>query len=202
MIQAISLLLIAFLIFQMLKKYKLSIEYSGPFYEDDIDDKEIVNEKVFWQIVSDNYSSNYNTHIRNISEELRDLTNMDLQIFQNTMDLLMARSYTSELWNRVYCINLGCSDDCFKYFRTWMISQGKDIFYNTMKDPDYIKYFGRKELLQNYEGFGYVAYEIADQRGLTLVRNSLVAPYELQTPENITSIGIGGIFLSLITWFN
>ena len=40
MIQAISLLLIAFLIFQMLKKYKLSIEYSGPFYEDDIDDKE------------------------------------------------------------------------------------------------------------------------------------------------------------------
>ena len=71
-----------------------------------------------------------------------------------------------------------------------------------MKDPDYIKYFGRKELLQNYEGFGYVAYEIADQRGLTLVRNSLVAPYELQTPENITSIGIGGIFLSLITWFN
>lgn len=45
-------------------------------------------------------------------------------------------SYTHEVWAAVYIMNGGCSDDCFSYFRNWLIFQGKQVFMKALKDPD------------------------------------------------------------------
>lgn len=48
----------------------------------------------------------------------------------------LASSYSWELWGAAYIINGGCSDDCFDYFRGWLIMQGSAIFHSAVRDPD------------------------------------------------------------------
>src|ERR687887_129997 len=46
------------------------------------------------------------------------------------------RAYLWELWGAAYLINGGCSDDCFVYFRAWLIMQGRDVYERALSDPD------------------------------------------------------------------
>jgi hypothetical protein len=48
----------------------------------------------------------------------------------------LTRSYSWELWGAAYIINGGCSDDCFDYFRAWLIMQGSTVFQAAVRDPD------------------------------------------------------------------
>lgn len=48
----------------------------------------------------------------------------------------LARAYSWEVWGAAYLINGGCSDDCFEYFRAWLIMQGRTVFEKTLIDPD------------------------------------------------------------------
>ncbi len=49
----------------------------------------------------------------------------------------MRESYRNDLWAVAYIINGGCSDDCFDYFRGWVIAQGRDFFEAVMKSPEH-----------------------------------------------------------------
>jgi len=45
---------------------------------------------------------------------------------------------------------LGCSDDGFEYFRCWLISQGKDVFENALRNPDsLVKAFAKLKQTDN-----------------------------------------------------
>ena len=33
-------------------------------------------------------------------------------------------------------MNGGCSDDGFQYFRNWIISRGKEVYYAAKENPD------------------------------------------------------------------
>lgn len=202
MLQIASIILISILTFQIIKKSKLSKIYDGELLETQLEDKSIVDETKFWEIISNTSNTDYNTQIATLHTELSKLNNSELKLFQNTFDLLMTLSYKSELWNKAYAINLGCSDDCFEYFRTWLIAQGKDKFYSTLNNPNHLIYFGKKELVQNYEGIGYVAHEVAEKRRLTLKRHPTLPTYELHNPEIISNIGLSGILMTITTWFN
>jgi hypothetical protein len=46
------------------------------------------------------------------------------------------RAYTWELWGAAYVIDDGCSDDCFRDFRAYLISLGHDPYEAALKDPD------------------------------------------------------------------
>ncbi|WP_181149803.1 DUF4240 domain-containing protein [Arthrobacter sp. MYb227] len=43
--------------------------------------------------------------------------------------------YSWELWGAAYVLNGGCSDDCFDYFRNWVVGQGRDYFKAVQLDP-------------------------------------------------------------------
>ena len=40
--------------------------------------------------------------------------------------------YTWDLWGAAYVLVGGCSDDCFEYFRNWVVGQGRH-YYNAVK---------------------------------------------------------------------
>ena len=40
------------------------------------------------------------------------------------------------MWCAAYIINGGCSDDGFEYFRCWVISRGKEVYYLSKSNPD------------------------------------------------------------------
>jgi Protein of unknown function (DUF4240) len=46
------------------------------------------------------------------------------------------RAYTWELWGAAYVIEDGCSDDCFRDFRAYLISLGRDPYEAALKSPD------------------------------------------------------------------
>lgn len=43
--------------------------------------------------------------------------------------------YSWELWGAAYVLNGGCSNDCFEYFRSWVVGQGPDYFKAVQRDP-------------------------------------------------------------------
>ena len=46
------------------------------------------------------------------------------------------RAYTWDLWGAAYVIEDGCSDDCFRDFRAYLISLGRGPYEAALKDPD------------------------------------------------------------------
>ena len=69
-------------------------------------------------------------------EKLVSLPASEIIEFGSILDELMARSYTNDLWAAAYIINGGCSDDCFDYFRGWLIAQGEQVFESSLKAPE------------------------------------------------------------------
>jgi len=155
-----------------------------------------------FNLLENNYDSNYDIQITNLYNSLSLKSKDDVLIFANTFDLLMMYSYDSHIWEKAYAINMGCSDDCFEYFRSWIIAQGKDKFYNTLHNPNFLQYFAKKEILQNYEGIQYVAYEIADSKGFELSRHPAIPAYELKGNANLAFGFFKNLPLTLVTWFN
>lgn len=43
--------------------------------------------------------------------------------------------YSWALWGAAFLLQNGCGDDCFEYFRSWVIAQGPDYFEAVRDDP-------------------------------------------------------------------
>lgn len=56
--------------------------------------------------------------------------------FARTRQQLDRRAYTWNLWAAAYVIEDGCSDDCFRDFRGYLISLGHSTYGLALRDPD------------------------------------------------------------------
>jgi hypothetical protein len=117
----------------------------------------------FWTIID--YSKTqflHDTHQQSLAEILRQLEPQELIDFNKIYHQLHAKAYTFNLWGAAYLINGGCSDDCFHYFRSWLISQGKDIFEASLLNPEYL---AELELIEQpeFEEFEYVVLEVYEE---------------------------------------
>jgi hypothetical protein len=81
----------------------------------------------------------------------------------------MRESDTGDLWAVAMLLNAGhCSDDCFEYFRCWLISQGRSTFERALANPDVlaeieIPYSNGKPSAQD-EDFYYIAHDVYKKR--------------------------------------
>ncbi|WP_027622425.1 DUF4240 domain-containing protein [Acetivibrio clariflavus] len=97
-----------------------------------------MNNEMFWEMISNSRKNNKNDSSRFLeilTSEISKLPEEDIFEFEKILIHNLVRSYTSELWAAAYIINGGCSDDGFNYFQAWLISQGKVIYENAIKDP-------------------------------------------------------------------
>jgi hypothetical protein len=77
---------------------------------------------------------------------LSQLSVEELQEFNNCFYRMMARAYRADLWEAVWILECGCSDDSFEDFREWLIGQGQAVFEKTLSDPDNLADFVSKEM--------------------------------------------------------
>ena len=82
--------------------------------------------------------------------------------FRQTYDEMLARSYRWDLWGAAHVMNGGCSDDGFRSFRDWLISEGEAVFEAALADPDSLADVAQDEEFE-LESFGYVAAEVYEQ---------------------------------------
>lgn len=92
------------------------------------------------------------------------MTPEELQSFQSHYDRLIGRANRWDLWGAAYVINGGCSDDGFRYFRDWLISEGRETYEAALRDPDSLAALPKVELAEN-ELYGYVAPELFEEAG-------------------------------------
>jgi len=85
----------------------------------------------------------------------------DILAFDRIFWELMHESYSNDLWAAAYILNGGCSDDCFDYFRGWLIAQGRTVYENALKDPETLADIAEFEEveLEDMLGVGGSAYE-------------------------------------------
>lgn len=127
---------------------------------------EMLDEDLFWKIIENSLSEtlNQNEQEHYLIDTLSKLIPKDIVGFYLRNSKLMADSYTSELWCAIYIVNGGCSDDGYEYFRSWLISRGKDVYYKVVEKPDNLIEFIPKKASLEFEGFMYITIEAFKKR--------------------------------------
>lgn len=123
---------------------------------------EMLEEDLYWKIVDNSLknTTNQDDQEKYLIKEIGNLTPKQIVGFRLRTDKLLHDTYNSEMWCAGYIMNGGCSDDGFEYFRNWIISRGKETFYNAKQNPDYlIKEVNENSDMYEFESFWYVALE-------------------------------------------
>lgn len=158
----LAILILIILIRLLFRKVFNLPRYKGRLITENAGYDNLMPEERFWQLIEQtrlNGNKNYAWQCDYLIEQLNSLTTEEIVQFDRTFETLMARSYSFKLWEPVYSLNGGMSDDGFEYFREWLIAQGKDRFYWTLKYPRLLFLIGVKEIIENYEGFGGCALQ-------------------------------------------
>ena len=86
----------------------------------------------------------------------------EVAAFRGKYDEMLARAYRWDLWGAACVMQGGCSDDGFRYFRDWLISEGEAVFEAALADADSLADVAQDEEFE-LESFGYVAAEVYEQ---------------------------------------
>lgn len=143
-----------------------SIENQGSVFRIDLDSigfsksSEMLDEETYWGLIDNSLKNTTNQEDQEIFliEEIEKLTPQEMIGFRLRTDKLLFDSYNPELWCAAYIVSGGCTDGGFEYFRCWLISQGKEVFYKVKSNPDALinQVIENKESYE-FEGFWYVA---------------------------------------------
>jgi len=127
----------------------------------------LMEEDQFWNIIKtskDNSNGDFERQQKKLEDELRKLTPDDIILFGNRFRYFRGFANKWELWGAIYIINGGCSDDTFNDFGEWVIGQGKDFYYRTIKDPETLVEVNREQIEEiDYEGLGYVPSTVFEE---------------------------------------
>jgi Protein of unknown function (DUF4240) len=100
-----------------------------------------MNEAAFWGLIDETRQvGGGNTERQSglLEERLTGLPAQQIAEFGRIYDDLDQRAYTWDLWGAAYLIEDGCSDDCFRDFRAYLISLGQGPYRAALRDPDSI----------------------------------------------------------------
>lgn len=126
-----------------------------------------MQEYEFWSIIDtarQNACEDTTPRISTLRQQLSALDLAAIQDFQRQYDLQIHRANRWDLWGAAYLMNGGCSDDGFRYFCHWLISEGRDIFERALELPDSLADLPRQEYFE-LESFAYVALEVFEIKG-------------------------------------
>lgn len=123
----------------------------------------MLDEDLFWKIIDRSLINFKNQDVQKkiLISEISKLNAKQMIGFRLRTDKLLYDTYNSEMWCASYIMNHGSSDDAFEYFRNWLISRGKDIYYKAKENPDILisqRDFSEEDYYE-FELFGYVALE-------------------------------------------
>jgi hypothetical protein len=93
----------------------------------------------FWRLVAETRAAAGGDTARQTSlleTRLRHLPPSQIAEFASIRHRLDERAYTWDLWGAAYVIEDGCSDDCFRDFRAYLISLGQGPYDKALANPD------------------------------------------------------------------
>ncbi len=123
-----------------------------------------VSQDSFWQIIGEvrNGVASPEERPGALEKRLARMAAPSIQAFDNMYHQQLAKAYRWDLWGAVYLIHGGCSDDGFRYFRDSLISEGREVFEQALRDPDSLASFEFDDEAE-LESFGYAASTAYEQ---------------------------------------
>lgn len=128
---------------------------------------EMLGEDQFWAIVAKSLqdADDQDAQEQSLLQQLGQLSPADMIGFRLRTDKLLYDSYNAAFWCAGYIMNGGCSDDGFEYFRNWVISRGRDVYYKAMENPDTLASQIDEDIESyEFESFWYVALEAFEKK--------------------------------------
>ena len=98
-----------------------------------------MNQAAFWGLIeSARAGADDDTERQSelLEERVSRLPPREIVRFQETRRQMDAQAYTWDIWGAAYVIEDGCSDDCFRDFRAYLISLGPRAFATALRNPD------------------------------------------------------------------
>jgi len=126
-----------------------------------------MDENTFWSLVEKSRAaagSDLNQRPAALERVLEPLPLAAIQAFQKQYEQMLLKANRWDLWGAAYVMNGGCSDDGFKYFRDWLISEGRPLFESALAAPDSLAAVPRREYFE-LELFGYAATKVFAKKG-------------------------------------
>jgi hypothetical protein len=106
----------------------------------------LLTEERFWEIIEKSDKCN------NLESELSKLSEEEILGFQYRWNYFHRKSYNQELWAVAYTVLCGCGDDCFDYFRYWLITRGQEVYEKAIQNAD--------SLCDEFDNVEYPAWEL------------------------------------------
>jgi hypothetical protein len=161
-----------------------------PFKENDLKtirviDKRKINEVVFWELIDICRKKTENTDefIEILREKLLAFKITEIKAFQKLLLTYHNQLNHWNIWALAYVNRRGCGDDCFEYFRFWIISKGKEAF-EIIKDFDinnFNKVFNDED--PQFEEFEYLAEEVYSEKTGKVMKQPSVKVSKIQGRE-------------------
>ena len=122
----------------------------------------------FWAVIELTASdeADPDRQLQSLRGALADLPPSQIEAFEASYRKQMNRAYTWDLWGAAYVVHGGASDDGFEYFRSWMISKGRDVFEAVLAKPDNLAdlLVADVEGVLEFEEFAYVPKQVWSKR--------------------------------------
>lgn len=101
-------------------------------------DRRKMDEHLFWDLIEQakDKSSSPLGRSSQLTNLLEGFSASAIKIFASMFEEKLVESFTWELWAIAYITLGGCSDDGYKDFRAWLISEGKDVYRSTKANPE------------------------------------------------------------------
>jgi len=126
-----------------------------------------MQEQQFWSIVDEAHrvaGEDNEARVDALKQQLLPLGLSEIQGFQNRYDEMIHKANRWDLWGAAYLMNGGCSDDGFRYFCHWLISEGRATFERAVAAPDSLADLPRQDYFE-LESFAYVALKAFEDKG-------------------------------------
>jgi hypothetical protein len=122
-----------------------------------------MDDAAFWQLIAGTRADAGNDTDKQsdlLEQRLRHLPADEIAQFERIRQGLDRRAYTYELWGAAYVIEDGCSDDCFRDFRGYLISLGRGPYEAALRDPDSLASVAQDAETGNWENADDVAPDV------------------------------------------
>ncbi len=134
-----------------------------------LDASNLLSEEDFWEIIADSNEGDgtLRTQEKLLKAAFEKLSKEELIGFHYLYFKFSTQSYSGDLWLVPTIILGGCSDDWFDYFRDWLISRGKEVYYKALDNPDNLcdDFDSIPEGEEpTFEGMGYVLQTVFEEK--------------------------------------
>lgn len=127
-----------------------------------------MDKEQFWNIVNEVHSStdprNQKEVLAALRNRLRNLPSEEILEWKQIFSFYQDAARRNDLWAASAAMGAHSSDDGFMDFRSWLISQGHDVYMSALEDPESLVSVDTDGQELNFEDYAYVPYRAYAER--------------------------------------